>query len=277
MGVFVRALSGFELGAGNIVALRASMTAAILLVVAAARYPAALRVRVCDLWCFAGTGILSVVFFNYCYFRTITLTSLSVAAVLLYTAPAFVMLLSLYLFREPATQSKRIALALAFAGCVLVSGPMSTVRTDPLNLAGVLTGLGAGFGYALYSIFSRYALERGYGPLTIAVYTFVFASVALTVAVDYHSLGRALVLQPVLAYWAVAMAVCTTVLPYLLYTGGLRTIGPSRASIIASVEPVGATLLGTLYYGEALTVRGAVGVTLVIASIILLSRTYRGE
>ena len=45
------------------------------------------KIKLRDLWCFAGTGLLSIVFFNLCYFKEITITSLSVAAILLYTAP----------------------------------------------------------------------------------------------------------------------------------------------------------------------------------------------
>ena len=81
-----------------------------------------LKVRLKDLWCFFGTGIFSILFFSYCYFTTIQLTSLSVACILLYTAPVFVMVLSVFLFREKITLQKLMALVLAFAGCVLVTG-----------------------------------------------------------------------------------------------------------------------------------------------------------
>ncbi len=79
-------------------------------------------IRLKDLWCFLGTGICSIVFFNFCYFKAITMTSLSVAAILLYTAPAIVMVLSYFLFKEKLTKRKLLALAMTFAGCVLVTG-----------------------------------------------------------------------------------------------------------------------------------------------------------
>ena len=80
------------------------------------------RVRLRDFWCFFGSGVCSLLFFTVCYFRAIELTSLAVAAILLYTAPSFVMLMSLPLFGERFTGRKLAALAMSFAGCCLVSG-----------------------------------------------------------------------------------------------------------------------------------------------------------
>lgn len=71
---------------------------------------------------FLGTGLCSIVFFNICYFTAIQLTTLSMAAILLYTAPSIVMVLSILLFKEAFTPVKALCLVLAFAGCVLVSG-----------------------------------------------------------------------------------------------------------------------------------------------------------
>lgn len=101
--------------------------------------------------------------------------SLSVMAVLLYTSPAFIVLLSVLLFRETLTRQKLLALVLTFAGCCLVSGLGSG---SAVSMKGLLLGLGSGFFYALYSIFSHYAIERGYGSWTITFYTFLFCLLA---------------------------------------------------------------------------------------------------
>lgn len=102
------------------------------------------------------------------------MTSLSVAAVLLYTAPAFVMVLSYLLFHEKFTVRKSIALVLTFVGCVFVTGIIGSSQT--LSGKGILIGIGAGFGYALYSIFGRFALKKGYDSFTISFYTFFCCS-----------------------------------------------------------------------------------------------------
>ena len=120
------------------------------------------RVKWKDLWCFLGTGIVSLLLFSTCYFSALNYTSLAVAAILLYTAPFFVMLMSLLLFKEKMNGKKILALILAFTGCVLVSG---VGGDEKFSWIGILLGLGSGFFYALYSIFGRYAINRGYGDL----------------------------------------------------------------------------------------------------------------
>ena len=141
-------------------------------------------------WCFIGAGVIGILFLNLCYYTTIKLTSLSVAAVLLFTAPIFVTLLSCLLFKERITRRKVIALTCAVVGCVLVSGVLT--GDEALSFLGVLTGIGAGLGYALYSIFSRYALLRGYHPFTTTVWTFIAGAVAGAFITDWSTLGNTL-------------------------------------------------------------------------------------
>ena len=99
IGIFVRTLSEMEFGSMELVALRSFVTLIAMGIYLLLFKRDRFRVRFKDLWCFAGTGILSILFFNFCYFTTINLTSLATASILLYTAPVIVMLLSLLLFR----------------------------------------------------------------------------------------------------------------------------------------------------------------------------------
>lgn len=265
MGIFVRVLGSIGLTAMPVVFLRALVTAVCMVIVLFVLDRKLLKIHLKDFWCFLGTGIGSIVFFNYCYFRTVTLTSMSVAAVLLYTAPAIVMVLSYLLFHEAFTMQKVISLVMTFGGCILVTGVLSESAT--VSMQGLLLGLGAGAGYALYSIFSRYALDRGYTSLTITCYTFVVAAVVtgwMTDARQVLSLAFGTVSGGAVS---VLLGVCCTVLPYLMYTVGLRYVENSRASVIASIEPVTATALGALLYGEKLTIQGAAGILLVIAGM----------
>ncbi len=269
MGLLVRPLNEIGLETMDICFLRGVVTFVIMLVALLIFDRGALKVRVKDIWCFIGTGALSVSFFNFCYFKTITLTSLSVAAVLLYTAPAFVMIMSSYLFKERMTGRKIVALAIAFMGCVLVSGVVGGSGT--LNVKGVLVGLGAGFGYALYSIFGRYALQRGYNSMTITFYTFVFATLATVFMADVPSIINIVETRPGFSIYAAFMILFVTLFPYLCYTKGLSGMENGTASVIASIEPVMATVLGILIYKEKITFVNAFGMLLVLLSIIILN------
>ena len=235
----------------------------------------ALKIKVKDVWCFVGTGALSVSFFNFCYFKTITLTSLSVAAVLLYTSPAFVMVMSFFLFKESMTKKKVAALLIAFIGCVLVSGIGS--GNANLNAKGILIGLGAGFGYALYSIFGRYALQRGYRSITITFYTFFFASLTTVFFVDVSSIINIVETHSKIGLYGALMILFVTLFPYLCYTKGLAGMENGSASVIASIEPVVATVLGILIYKEEMKFINTVGMILVLLSIVMLNSNVKDE
>lgn len=135
---------------------------------------------------------------------------------------------------------------------------------------GILTGLGSGLGYALYSIFAKFALAR-YSPITVTAYTFVFASLGITPLCAVSQFPALVSAQPASLPWMIGLGLLCSALPYLLYTSGLSRTEPGKASILASVEPVVATLLGILVFGEPLTLPGLLGVAAVFASLVILS------
>lgn len=272
MGLLVRSLNAVGLSSMEITFLRSLVTFLCMLAGLFLFNRKALKIRIRDIWCFIGTGGFSVAFFNFCYFKTMTLTSLSVAAVLLYTAPAFVMLMSAVLFKERLSMQKLIALLLAFAGCAFVSGIVG--GAGALSLSGILYGLGAGFGYALYSIFGRYALERKYSSVTISFYTFVFASIATFFFVNAGAVFEAVSFSPLFLGKTVFLVLLVTLLPYLSYTRGLKVMENGTASVLASIEPVVATLVGIIVYKEKMNFWNVLGICLVLGSIVLINFNF---
>ena len=272
MGIFMRPLNTCGLSALHLVFLRLGLGALLFALILLVRDRAGLRIALRDLPLFLGLGLLSVLFFTYCYFRAIELLPLSTAAILLYTSPIWVMLMSALFFRERVTGRKLLALVLAFAGCVLVSGLSSGGAG-----VGLLFGLGAGFGYALYSILGTVALKRGYRPMTVTFYTFLFAAVGAFLLCDKSALVQALgAVRAASLLWLVpAASLVTAVIPYLAYTKGLQSTEASRAAILATVEPVVATVLGALVYGEKLSLPAFLGILLVLSAIVLLNTKKR--
>ena len=226
------------------------------------------KVKLRDIWCFLGTGIVSLLLFSTCYFSALNYTSLAVAAILLYTAPFFVMLLSLVLFKEKMNGKKIFALLLAFAGCVLVSGVGGDTA---FSWKGILLGLGSGFFYALYSIFGRYAINRGYGAWTMTFYTFLFCSIGCAFLSDWQVITSTMVHVSGTVYWVLGLGFVTAFLPYVLYSTGLEHMESSKASILASVEPVVSALFGVFVFQEALSIWGILGIAMVLCAIIVLN------
>lgn len=272
MGLFVRGLSEDAFTSMEIVALRVLASLILMAIVIFLYNRKLFRIRLKDWWCFVGTGILSLTFFNFCYFQTIVMTSMSVAAILLYTAPIIVVLLSAVLFKEKINGKKIVAMFLAFLGCIFVTGILGGNGLT-ISPKGILIGLGSGLGYALYSIFGRYAIERGYESYTISFYTFLFAAVGTLFLIPIRETAEKLVNGNMGRDFLLVLGISliATVLPYLLYTIGLTRVENGKASIMASIEPVVATLIGILAFGESMTVTGMAGIVLVLVAIILLN------
>ncbi len=270
MGVFVRVLNKQGIASMDIVFLRAIVTAVAMVIFLFIFHRRMLKIHWKDFWCFLGTGIASITFFNFCYFKAIMMTSLSVAAVLLYTAPAIVMILSYILFREAFTVRKVIAIVMTFFGCMLVTGMLG--QQQAITTTGLLYGLGAGLGYAFYSIFSRYALEKGYHSLTITCYTFIVTTVVSVFFTNVSKVSMVVFSSPLYVMLTVALGLICTVAPYLLYTLGLQEVDNSHAAIIASIEPVTATVLGFVVFGEDITVVKMMGMILVLGGMAVCNK-----
>ena len=138
-----------------------------------------------------------------------------------------------------------------------------------MTLPGIALGLGAGFFYAMYSIFGRYALDAGYSSLTVTVWTFLFAGPASLLLLRPGRLAAALA-TPKTALLAVGLVTVSTVLPYLLYTRGLARVEAGRAAIMASLEPVVASLAGVLVFHEPMGAATILGIACVLAGVYIL-------
>jgi len=274
MGVFSTYLNTLGMGSFEVVQVRITLGLVIVALYLAVFNRKMFKVKIKDLWCFVGTGIVSLLFFSCCYFSAIKLTGLSVAAVLLYTAPTFVMIMSLFLFKEKLTSNKVIALVMALCGCVLVSGVLSG---GSVNLVGILFGIGSGFFYALYSIFGRYAINRGYESWTIVFYTFLFCTAGCVFFSDWKVICGVATSFPKVWLVFIGVAFVTAFLPYVFYSKGLEKIESSKASIIASIEPVVGTVMGMLFFKQFPDVLGYIGIALVIGAIVMLNVKIKAE
>ena len=270
MGIFVRKLGTYGFSSLQIACLRILFGAVLFLVITGCYRRELLKIRLRDVGLFLGMGLLSLLLFTVCYFTTINLASLSVAAILLYTSPIWVMLMSAICFREKITRRKLLCAAMAFGGCVLVSGMGSAAGLSPMV---IVTGLMSAVGYGLYSIFGTFALRK-YQPLTVTTYAFLFGAAGAVVLCKPNEIITVISSAPNpagLVLLLMLTAFVTAVLPYLLYTVGLNHMRASGAAIMASIEPVVATAAGALVFGEGLTLSVVAGIALVLGAIVVLN------
>lgn len=250
------------------VCVRCLTAAAALLIVMLVSDRKAFRIKIRDIWCFFGTGIVSMMFFSISYFYSMTYNGVCIAVILLYTSPVFVMLLSRILFKEKITVLKVAAIALTVVGCIFASG---VGGSQSMTAKGFMLGICSGLGYALYSIFSRFALNRGYKSITISFYTFLICGLSCLPFANTTEFSVLLNDGKNILY-ALGLGIICCVLPYMLYTKGLQRIENSKASVIVAAEPVVATVIGITVYHENLTALKLLGIMLVLSAIAICSK-----
>jgi len=271
VGVFVRVLTGFGYSPLTIVFARMSLafviTAAALVITGKHRL---LFIRLKDLWCFIGTGVSSAILLNLFFSLSTLMNPLSLAAILLATAPIFTVFLSAPIFGERVTAVKIQALVLCFTGCALTSG--LTGGGPAFSLSGVLIGLLAGLGFALYSLTTRTALNRGYDSLTVNVYSFGIGALACVPFTNFGLIAATVSDAPgKMVLLLLLHTLCASLVPYILYTYGMKFLDTGKASILVSIEPVAATVFGLALYGEFPSAVSIAGIILVLLAISLLT------
>ena len=273
MGIFVRKLGTYGFSAIQIVSIRLTLAALIFSLVLLVKDRSGFKISPKDLPLFLGLGFGSILFFTICYFTAITMMPLSTAAILLYTSPVWIMLMSIFFFHEKLDRRKLIALGLAFAGCVLVSG----ISGEGMTVTGLLIGLGSGIGYGLYSILGKVALRK-YSSYTVTTYTFIFAAVgSWIISRPADMMGKFSSTSDLgfLIFFCFLTALITAVIPFLSYTLGLESVEASKAGIIATIEPMVATLIGIFVFAEKLTVMSGAGILLILAAVVILNLKRR--
>ncbi len=270
---FVRVLSEAGLDALQIAFVRMAVAAPTFTIAVAVINRKSLKIKLRDVWMFIGMGVVSIVLFNFCYFYTMVHSQTSVAVVLLYTSPIFIMLLSAVLFREKITLRKAAALVMTVAGCIFVAGLKGQLNITP----GVfLVGIASGFFYGLYTIFGRYALEK-YSPLTVTVYAFIFGLAGSAPISRPVEVVNIFAQTPVLILWGLGIGIICTVLPYFLYTWGLNRMESGKAAILVAAEPLVGTVIGMTFWHESHDIMKLAGIGLILASMIILELPEKKE
>lgn len=274
LGLFFRLLhDDFQLSALTIAFLRASLTAISLAVFALIARKNTFNVSRRDLPFFALYGLCGVAAFYFLYVQAVVTTSVTTAVVLLYTAPAFVSIVAWKFWHEPLNASKVTAVAIAFLGCALIARAYD-MKEFQLNSLGLLMGLGAGFAYAIYTLFSKAALER-YSSLTALTFALVFGAIFLAPLQsgnDFSPLAQ----QPTVWLFILGLVLGPSIGALAFYNAGLERVPASNASLVATLEPVVASVLAYFVLGERLEFAQVIGGALVIGAAVWARASVSG-
>jgi drug/metabolite transporter, DME family len=274
LGLFGRLLYAVGFVPIELASVRAGVCfAGLSLWLLARRTPLRLRPR--DIPFFAVFGVIAIALFEWLYFAAVELVTLSLAASLLYTAPAFVILYLRVAEHARIPRPQLLSLAMVLAGVMLVTGTLRTLGVVGFELPwrGILFGLLSGVTYACYTLFGRRAL-RAYDPVEATFYAFAFGALALAFVVPPW---RPLLAHPPAIPALIALGIFPTLVAYLLYINSLRHLSAPAAAMIATAEPVIATFVGLVFLGEVIFPEQGLGVLLIVGAALVVARGERKD
>ena len=244
--------------------------AALLLAGAAYLLSPRIRLTAADLGRCAAMG-LCMALYQVTYFSSVIMVGIALSSLIaICSAPLIIVVLAAGVLHERPTRLAICALGLGVTGAAMLVAGQRPAAGVPLALAGgTALGLGAGLSYATYVVIAKVSVTRS-APLPLTAGTFVAAAIMLAPTLWLaRDLPRELALGwPLLLY----LGAVATAAAYALYTLGLRHISAGVAGILGLVEPLTATLLGVVAFGERLGAVGLLGAGLLFASIALLAR-----
>ncbi len=266
IGLFVNWLHRFEIESLELTVSRLVISVILLGFFLLLFQRKLLKIRLRDLPGFFVAGVCCLLLFNVSYGLAIERSSMSMAAVLLYTSPAFVTAISVVVFKEKCTIRKGVAVLLAVLGCAFVSGIMRGILSFPLSA--YLWGLCSAISYAAYSITAGKLLKR-YHPATVLFYAFLTAAFAGSFLVEFGEIGRRVVQEPVAGAALLLAALICNLFSYLCYNLALKDAPASHVAVAASIEPAAASVLGLLVLKERIDVFGVIGILCILCAILV--------
>ncbi|MBQ4340777.1 MAG: EamA family transporter [Firmicutes bacterium] len=268
VGIFTKYLYSAGFSPFQVSMLRCSVAAMIIIPVMLIAAHKQLKLRSWkDLLFFVISGTFGLALCYTAYFITIQQSTLSIAAVMLYSSPIMVTIMAAVLFKEKITVPKAVSIIFAFTGCIVMSGILGGAGIS-LTVTGLLIGFLSGFGYALYNIGSRMALKH-YSTYAVTTYTFIFATLGMLPLTPIRKTVTMLAADPLSIGAALGLGILATLIPYTLYVLALNYVEVSKASVLAIIEPVAATLIGLIAFGEALTFNTVSAMAIILCSVLV--------
>lgn len=200
-----------------------------------------------------------------CLFISYKYVSVGVATNLLYTYPAIVTLMSRFLYNEKLYGRKIVSLLLSLIGVFI----LIEIKNQSFNITGVLFAFGSAIFYSLYVLGVSTDTAKKINSYVMIFYLSLTSSfIMLLLGVSTSTLDLNIDFYALICI--ILLAFISTVVALMSFLRGVRIIGPSRAAILSTLEPIVSIILGFLILRERLSLNMIIGSSLVIASVLLL-------
>lgn len=272
-GIFVRTLTQNGIDATTLLFLRFSIAIPVMLIAILATDKKQLKIKLNDIKLLIITAI-GIIGLNVLYNIAMNTISLSIAAVLLSSAPVFVIIIAYPIFKEKITKSKVLSIILVIIGCILTTGLIEG-NTSNVTGIGIIGGIGAAIFWAIYMMGSKKALENGLHTYTIVLYSILINTLILIPFTSFNQITtfvNADIIRNTI--FLILHSTLSFAIPYILLTVSIKYMDSGSASIFTSgAEPLAALIFGMLFYSEIPTILMFSGIIITIIALAILSKS----
>lgn len=270
--IFIKLAYQYPVDAITLLALRMLLATPFFVVMAvmASRNSNATRLNMKDWISIFGLGLAGMYLSSLFDFIGLSYVSAGTERTILFLYPTFVVVISACIAKRPVSKREILALALSYAGIVLIAMHDISFSSTSSTVLGAGFILLSAFTYACYLVGSGSVLHK-IGTQRFTAYTMVVACIA---CVSHFALSHpmsSLELPMGVYQLGLGMAIVSTILPVILLNAGIRRVGSNKASLIASIGPVSTILLAALFLGEPVTFNQMIGTALVLAGVLSIS------
>ena len=255
----------------DIAFIRLFVAAAVLSIIILLKSRGSLRVERRDIKYLVIFGVFKFLM-DYTFNESLNDIPVNLATLLQNTAPYFVIIISYFAFRDRASKMALVAIMMGSFGCVLIAG-RSLLGLDT-DVVGLIFALISALSLSMYYIGSDLSDRKGYSPGT---YLFYVLLVAMIVSIPFTDMGfiASHALDPDVIWNSLVLGVVMTLVPFYIMAWSAKYLDTATVSTICVLEVVFAAIVGSLYFGEPLDILDALGIAMMVASIVLISRNSR--
>ena len=276
-GSVSKVVLGSGLSSLELAQIRNTFAALLFLVFLLAVAPSRLRVGRRELLFLVAFGLVGIALVQWLYFVAIENLPVGVALLIEFTAPLFVALFARFVYGEHVRRRIWVAVGLCITGLALVVELWSGVA---FSTVGVTAAFGGALALTAYLLMAERE-RRHRDAASLSFYGFLFAALLWAIVqplwkFPWDVLDNSVSLQGNLAehsapVWLLVgfIIVVGTFITFSLLTGALRHISATRASIVATLEPVVATVIAWAWLGESFGPTQLIGGAVVIAGILV--------
>lgn len=215
--------------------------------------------------------IFSVTGFLFCqltYMKAISYSNSGTATILQYLGPVLIMIVSCFLARKLPKKKEVCAIIMALIGVFFIAthGRIDTMVITPLGLS---WGLWSAVALMLYTMLPGKIIEK-YGSITVTGYGMLLGGIVLCLGCGIWNAPMVYDTRCIIAF--IAIVLFGTILPFTMYLVGVNRCGAVKASMLASIEPVAATVFMVVWLRVPLQIMDIVGFMCIFVTIFLLTK-----